>query len=141
MYKDIRELTTIDPDTADITEVQILANQLLTKANDDSFVATPRALQEALDGGDDDLRKFIKTGIHATWSTDLAIKISQAMTAGDTNVDVTAQEVLDTSSMDAHLAFLNDGLYAAHELDCATQATPTPSATTAHRSSTPTSTG
>lgn len=32
--------------------------------------------------------------------------------------------------MDAYLAYLNDGLYVARELDCAAEPTPTPNATT-----------
>ncbi|WP_018811616.1 LPXTG cell wall anchor domain-containing protein [Salinispora pacifica] len=129
VYKDVRELITIDPDTAEYIKVRLLVAQLRSAANDHSFVATPRALQTALSGSEDDLRTFLTTDIEEVWLTDLRIKISQALAAGGTNVDEAAQEVLNTSSMDAHLAFLNDGLYAARELDCAAQATPTPSTT------------
>jgi LPXTG-motif cell wall-anchored protein len=34
--------------------------------------------------------------------------------------------VLDDGAIDAYLAYLNDGLYAARALDCASQPTPTP---------------
>lgn len=131
VYKDIRELVTIDPDTANLGEVRLLAYRLLDAANKHSFVATPPALQTALSGSQDDLRAFLKTRIEERWLTDLRIKIGKAMAADPdhTNVYEAAQEVLNTSSMDAHLAFLNDGLYAARELDCAAQPTPTPSAT------------
>ncbi|WP_033776795.1 LPXTG cell wall anchor domain-containing protein [Salinispora cortesiana] len=139
VYKDIRELVTIDPDTAHYGKVRLLAFRLLEAANDHSFVATPRALQTALSGSEDDLRTFLKTGIEGSWSIDLRIKVNQAMAAGGTNVDEAAQEVLHTSSMDAYLAFLNDGLYAARELDCAAQPTPTPS-TTATAAPTPSTT-
>ncbi|ABP52745.1 LPXTG cell wall anchor domain-containing protein [Salinispora tropica] len=131
VYKDIRELVTIDPDTAEYVKVRRLANQILSAANKHSFVATPPELQTAMSGSQDDLRAFLKTRIEERWLTDLRIKIGKAMAADPdhTNVYEAAQEVLNTSSMDAHLAFLNDGLYAARELDCAAQPTPTPSAT------------
>lgn len=129
VYKDFRELVTIDPDTAEYVKVRLLADQILSAANKHSFVATPPALQTAMSGSQDDLRVFLKTRIEEYWLQDLRFKISKAMAAGGTNVDEAAQEVLNTSSMDAHLAFLNDGLYAARELDCAAQPTPTPSAT------------
>lgn len=129
VYKDVRELVTIDPDTAEYVKVRLLANQILSEADKHSFVATPPELNTAMSGSQDDLRAFLKTRIEERWLTDLRIKIGKAMEAGGTNVDEAAQEVLNTSSMDAHLAFLNDGLYAARELDCAAQPTPTPSAT------------
>ncbi|PYC69682.1 hypothetical protein C7C45_15520 [Micromonospora arborensis] len=36
------------------------------------------------------------------------------------------QKVLDEPSIDAYLAYLNNGLYAARELECASQPTATP---------------
>ncbi|NYT94861.1 ALF repeat-containing protein [Salinispora sp. H7-4] len=130
VYQDVRELVTIDPDTANYAQMRRLAYRLLKVAEDDSLVDTDRRLQEALSGSADDLRAFLKTGIYTTWSTELRLKVNQKMAAGGDNVKEAAQEALDTTSIDVYLAFLNDGLYVARELDCAAQATPTPSATT-----------
>ncbi|MEU8126630.1 LPXTG cell wall anchor domain-containing protein [Micromonospora sp. NPDC049049] len=88
-YKDIRELFTIDLDTAPEQEVRVLAAQILFAANADSLPTGP-------------------------------------------NVETAAQTVLREAAVDAYLAYLNDGLYDARELDCASQPTPsaTPSAST-----------
>ncbi|WP_018218055.1 ALF repeat-containing protein [Salinispora vitiensis] len=130
VYKDIREIITIDLDTASHAEIHLLAYRLLEVADDYSFGSTSRSLQEELDGSTDDLRSFLKGHVEDRWWIDLRIKVNQTMASGGANVKETAQEALKTSTMDAYLAYLNDGLYAARELDCAAQATPTPSATT-----------
>lgn len=106
VYKDIRELVTIDPDTANFAEMRILAYRLLAVAEDYSFVATPRELREALGGSEDDLRTFLKDHVEKWWSIDLRIKVGQTMTNAGANVDAAAQEVLNISSMDAYLAYL-----------------------------------
>src|SRR4051812_14373561 len=63
VFKDIRELVTIDLDTATDVEVRILAGQILTEANAESLPTLPGALQARLDGTPDDLRTFLKAGL------------------------------------------------------------------------------
>src|SRR4051812_5311683 len=75
VYKDIRELVTIDLDTATDVEVQVLANQILAAAKADSLSVLPPALQQRLDGTADDLRAFLKADVQNAWSTDLRISI------------------------------------------------------------------
>lgn len=129
VYKDIRELVTIDLDTASNVEVRVLANQILAAANADSLPILPRVIQERLDGTADDLRAFLTTDLQNAWSTDLRITVVRTLTDAGANVKAAAQKALDEGTIDAYLAYLNDGLYAARELDCASQPTPTPSAT------------
>ncbi|HLL65644.1 MAG TPA: LPXTG cell wall anchor domain-containing protein [Micromonosporaceae bacterium] len=129
VYKDMRKLVTIDLDTATNVEIRILANQIMAAANADSLPVLPRAMQERLDGTADDLRAFLKTGMLNAWGTDLRISAVRTLTSAGANVKAAAQEVLDTTAIDAYLAYLNDGLYAARTLDCASQPTPTPSVT------------
>lgn len=45
IFKDIRELVTIDLDTATDVEVRVLADQILSAAKADSLPVLPRALQ------------------------------------------------------------------------------------------------
>lgn len=130
VYKDVRELITIDLDTASHAEIHLLAYRLLEVADDYSFDSTSHELQEAMNGSTDDLRTFLKGRVEDKWWIDMRIKVNQKMANGGANVKEAAQEVLNISSMDAFLAFLNDGLYAARELDCAPEPTPTPSTTT-----------
>lgn len=129
VYKDIRELVTIDLDTATNVEVRVLANQILAAANADSLPILPRVIQERLDGTADDLRAFLKADVQNAWSTDLRITVVRTLTGAGANVKAAAQKVLDDGAIDAYLAYLNNGLYAARALDCASQPTPTPSAT------------
>ncbi|SCF39200.1 LPXTG-motif cell wall anchor domain-containing protein [Micromonospora viridifaciens] len=126
VYKDIRELFTIDLDTATNVEVRVLANQILAAANADSLPILPRAIQERLDGTADDLRAFLKANVQNAWSTDLRITVARTLTGAGANVRAAAQKVLDDGAIDAYLAYLNNGLYAARALDCASQPTPTP---------------
>ncbi|MGW3601744.1 LPXTG cell wall anchor domain-containing protein [Micromonospora sp. NPDC005161] len=137
VYKDIRELVTIDLDTATNVEVRVLANQILAAANADSLPVLPDAIQERLDGTADDLRAFFKADVQNAWSTALRVTVVRTLTGAGTNVKAAAQKALDDGTIDAYLAYLNDGLYAARALDCASQPaptatsqpTPTPSAT------------
>ncbi|MGW3807911.1 LPXTG cell wall anchor domain-containing protein [Micromonospora sp. NPDC005113] len=137
VYKDIRELVTIDLDTATNVEVRVLANQILAAANADSLPVLPDAIQERLDGTADDLRAFLKADVQNAWSTALRVTVVRTLTGAGTNVKAAAQKALDDGTIDAYLAYLNDGLYAARALDCASQPaptatsqpTPTPSAT------------
>ncbi|MFI6067252.1 LPXTG cell wall anchor domain-containing protein [Micromonospora sp. NPDC051227] len=128
VYKDIRELVTIDLDTATEQEVRVLAAQILSAANADSLPVLPGAIQEALKGTEADLRAFLKTGMQNAWSTALRITVVRTLTDAGANVEAAAQKVLGEATIDAYLAYLNDGLYTARELDCASQPAPTPTA-------------
>ncbi|MEW2432044.1 LPXTG cell wall anchor domain-containing protein [Micromonospora sp. NPDC047644] len=128
-YKDIRELFTIDLDTAPEQEVRVLAAQILSAANADSLPVLPGAIQEALKGTEEELRAFLKTDAQKAWSVALRIVVVRTLTDAGPNVEAAAQKVLGETAVDAYLAYLNDGLYAARELDCASQPTPTPTAT------------
>lgn len=128
VYKDIRELVTIDLDTATDQEVRVLAAQILSAANADELPVLPGAIQDALKGTEDELRAFLKTGVQNAWSVALRITVVRTLTDAGTNVEAAAQKVLGEATVDAYLAYLNDGLYAARELDCASQPTPTPTA-------------
>jgi LPXTG-motif cell wall-anchored protein len=127
-YKDIRELVTIDLDTATDVQVRLLAVQILSAANADSLPVLPGVIQERLDGTAEDLRAFLKADVQNVWSTALRITVVRTLTGAGANVKAAAQRVLDDGSIDAYLAYLNDGLYVARALDCASQPTPTPSA-------------
>ncbi|WP_433827859.1 LPXTG cell wall anchor domain-containing protein [Actinoplanes sp. CA-015351] len=127
LYRDIRELITIDLDTATDVEIRVLANQILSAAKTDSLPVLPDAIQERLDGTPDDLRAFLKKDVQTAWTVGLRVSVNRTLTGAGTNVQAAAQKVLDNGSVDVFLVYLNDGLYAARALDCASQ--PTPSAT------------
>ncbi|MGK5742385.1 LPXTG cell wall anchor domain-containing protein [Micromonospora sp. URMC 103] len=126
VYRDIRELFTIDLDTATNVEVRVLTNQILAAANADSLPVLPDAIQERLDGTADDLRAFLKKDVQTAWSTALRITVNRTLPDAGANVEAAAQKALDDGTIDALLAYLNNGLYAARALDCASQPTPTP---------------
>ncbi|SNY14815.1 LPXTG cell wall anchor domain-containing protein [Paractinoplanes atraurantiacus] len=130
VFKDLRQLITIDLDTANEAEVRRLAYQILAETTAESLPVLPPALEEKLKGSADDLRAFLKKGWLAAWAHDLRISIGRTM--GDdagANVKAAANKVLDGESYDAYLAYLNEGLYDARALDCATKPTPTPTVT------------
>ena len=129
LFKDIRELVTIDLDTATEVEIRVVANQILAAAKADSLPVLPRAMQERLKGTAEDLRAFLKKGMQTAWTTDLRVSVVRTLTGAGANVQAAAQKVLDNGTIDASLAYLNEGLYAARALDCASQPTPTTSAT------------
>jgi LPXTG-motif cell wall-anchored protein len=129
VFKDIRELVTIDLDTATDVEVRVLANQILAAATAESLPVLPGAVQERLDGTADDLRAFLKADWQNAWSTDLRISVGRTLTGAGAHVQAAAQKALSAGAIDAYLAYLNDGLYAARALDCASQPTATPSVT------------
>jgi len=129
MYKDIRELFTINLDTATNVEIRVLTAQILAAANANSLTILSDAIQERLDGTADDLRAFLKSNVQNAWSVNLRITVVRTLTDAGTNVKAAAQKVLDDGSIDAYLAYLNSGLYDARALDCAATPTPTPSAT------------
>ncbi len=62
--------------------------------------------------------------MQSAWSVDLRIRVVQTLTDAGPNVDAATQEVLGQAAVDVYLAYLNDGLYVARELDCAAQPTP-----------------
>lgn len=129
-FPDLRELITIDLDTADAGQVRVLAYRLLEAANATPLTVLPGRIEEALKGSEEDLRAFLKKDVLISWTHDLRIAVGQAMTNGGTNVKATANKVLDDGSIDALLAYLTKGLYAARALDCASQPTPKPTVTT-----------
>ncbi|RSM51626.1 cell wall anchor protein [Actinoplanes sp. ATCC 53533] len=129
LFKDIRELVTIDLDTATDVEIQVVANQILAAAKANSLPVLPGAMQERLRGTAEDLRAFLKKGMKTAWTADLRISVGRTLTGAGANVRAAAQKVLDDGSIDASLAYLNEGLYAARALDCASQPTPTTTAT------------
>ncbi|SNT48969.1 LPXTG-motif cell wall anchor domain-containing protein [Asanoa hainanensis] len=127
MYTDLRELVTIDLDTATTVEIRVLANQLQAAAKADSLVILPDALQERLDGDEDDLRAFLKADMQKAWRADLRLAVTRTLPDAGPNVKAAAQQVLaGDGSFYAYLAYLNEGLWDARELDCAAQPTPTP---------------
>ncbi|MCX5068391.1 LPXTG cell wall anchor domain-containing protein [Micromonospora lupini] len=138
VYKDIRELYTINVDTATDQEVRVLTAQLLHFAKTDALPDLPDAITTQLNDPSADLRAFVKTDVQRIWSTDLRVTVNQTFTDAGPNVEEAAQKVLGQSSVDVYLAYLNNGLYEARALDCASQPTPTsttrptqtPSATT-----------
>jgi LPXTG-motif cell wall-anchored protein len=136
VYKDIRELVTIDLNTATDVQVRILADQILAVAKAESLPDLPPALQERLDGTADDLRTFLKAYLQNVWATGLRISVVRTLTGAGPHVKAAAQKVLDDGGIDAFLAYLNDDLYAARALDCASQ--PTPSQPAPAPSATPT---
>ncbi|MFI6267861.1 LPXTG cell wall anchor domain-containing protein [Micromonospora zamorensis] len=125
-YQDIRKLVTIDLDTATTAQLRLLAYRILDEADAHKFPVLAPALRERLNGTTDDLRAYLKTDLQRAWLTDLRISVGRTMTDAGPNVKAAAQKVLDEEAIDAYLAYLNDGLYAALALDCASQPTPTP---------------
>jgi hypothetical protein len=119
LYTDIRELVTIDLDTASNIDIRVLANQILAAAKADSLATLPGRLQTQLDGTADDLRAFLKTNLQTVWTIDLRIAVNRTISGAGPNVQAAAQEVLDNGSVDAFLDYLNGGLYVARALDCA----------------------
>ncbi|WFE41728.1 ALF repeat-containing protein [Micromonospora sp. WMMD998] len=140
VYKDIRDLITIDLDTASNTELRVLTAQILAEANAESLPVLPDAIQKALKGSEDELRAFLKTGVQSAWSVALRVTVVRTLTDAGPNVQAATQKVLDDPSIDAYLVYLNYGLYIARELDCASTPTPTPTPTTAQPTPTPTPT-
>ncbi|MGC4876360.1 LPXTG cell wall anchor domain-containing protein [Micromonospora sp. DT43] len=135
VYKDIRELVTINLDTATNQQLRILSAEIL--AATDSLPVLPDRIQERLKGTPDELRAYLKKDLQTDWLVALRISVGQTMTGAGPNVKAAAQDVLDEEAVDAYLAYLNDGLYAARELDCASQPTATP---TSGPTATPTAT-
>ncbi|MDP9794928.1 LPXTG-motif cell wall-anchored protein [Catenuloplanes nepalensis] len=140
-YTDIRKLVTIDLDTATDVEVRVLANQIMSAAKAETLPILTGAVQERLDGTEDELRAFLKEDAQKAWSVDLRVSVTRTLTDAGTNVEAVAQETLRGEGIDAYLTYLNDGLYSARALDCKTRPTATPTVTpSATTSATPTST-
>ncbi|WP_435206162.1 LPXTG cell wall anchor domain-containing protein [Micromonospora sp. bgisy143] len=127
-FKDIRELFTIDLDTATTTQLRVLTAQILHYANTEGLPTLPDVIQERLNGTSDDLRAWLKTDAQKVWAVDLRISVVRTLTAAGPKVKEATQKTLDEASVDGYLAYLNEGLYAARALDCASQPTPTPTA-------------
>jgi LPXTG-motif cell wall-anchored protein len=141
VFKDIRELVTIDLDTATDVQVRILADQILYTSDAESLPTLPDAVQAALDGSKDDLRAFLKSSWQNAWTADLRISVFRTLTGAGTNVQTAAQKALDGKTIDALLAYLNDGLYAARALDCASHSTPPQHSSSPTATASPTTTG
>ncbi|SCG44478.1 ALF repeat-containing protein [Micromonospora humi] len=141
VYKDIRELVTIDLDTATTTQVRLLANQILAEANREQLPVLSEAIQKRLDGTADDLRAFLKADLSGAWLAALRVEAYRTLTNAGPNVQDAAKKALDDGSIDVLLAYLNTGVYEARELDCKSQPTATPtSQPTATPSATPSAT-
>ena len=122
LFQDIRELVTIDVDTASDLEIRILANQILARARADALTTLPGRLDELLrNGTPDDIRAYLKTGMRTAWTIDLRIAVNQTIPGAGTNVQAAAQEALDNGTIDAFLDYLNGGLYIARARDCVYQ--------------------
>jgi hypothetical protein len=117
VYTDLRQLITIDLDTASDRAVRVLAGQLFTAANANSLTSLAAALQTQLGATPDELRTFLQTNLTAVWSTDLRIAVGRTLTNAGTHVNAAAQQTLGTATIDAYLAYLNDGWYVARASD------------------------
>ncbi|GIH05429.1 hypothetical protein Rhe02_34960 [Rhizocola hellebori] len=117
-YRDMRKLIDIDLDTATDIEVRVRANQILSAARAESLPRLPDATQQALDGSKEDLRAFLKNGMQIVWSDDLLVLITRTLSGGGPKVKAAASKALDENTVETSLAYLNDGLYVARELDC-----------------------
>jgi LPXTG-motif cell wall-anchored protein len=126
VYKDIRELVTIDVATATDIEVRVLANQILAAANADSLPVLPQTVQERLDGTAAELRAFLQDDVQDVWSIALRVTVGRTLTGAGAHVKAAAQKTLDDGTIDALLAYLNEDLYEARALDCASQSPSTP---------------
>jgi LPXTG-motif cell wall-anchored protein len=129
-YKDLRTLLTIDLDAASVTDVRLLANQIHAAAKTNSLSTLPGKIQERLNGTADDLRAFLKTNLLAAWSIDLRIAVNQTMPNAGAAVQKAAQKALNDATVDAYLAYLNNGLYDARAIDCASHSASPTSAST-----------
>jgi LPXTG-motif cell wall-anchored protein len=129
VFTDLRDMITIDLDTANAGQVRILAYKILEAAAAIPLTVLPGRIEERLKGSEEDLRAFLKKDVLTIWMHDLRVAVGQAMTKGGANVKATANRVLDDGSIDALLAYLTKGLYAARALDCASEPTPKPSVT------------
>ncbi|MEU4155738.1 LPXTG cell wall anchor domain-containing protein [Actinoplanes sp. NPDC026670] len=138
VFTDIRTLITIDLDTADAGQVRVLAYRILDAVKADSLAFLPGLIEEKLGAPEADLRAFLKKDVVTTWMHSLRVAVGNTMQNAGTNVRAAANKTLDDGGYDALLAYLNEGLYAARELDCkATSPSPSPSVTP---SATPTAT-
>jgi len=124
VFKDIPALVTIDPDTAAVADLRLQAYRILDEATVEGLPVLSRELRERLGGTSDDLRAFLATDLPKAWSIDLRISVTRTLTDAGTNVKAAARKVLGQETVDAYLAYLNDGQYAARALDCAAQPTP-----------------
>lgn len=136
-FKDIRELFTIDLDTATTQQLRLLAYQILAATETEALPTLPGVIEKRLSGTSDDLRAWLKEDAQRVWAIDLRIKVGQTMKGAGPNVHEAAQKTLDSEGVDVYLTYLNEGQYTARALDCAAQPTPT---VTASPTSQPTAT-
>jgi Short repeats of unknown function len=134
VYADIRTFVTIDLDTAPVGEVRVLAARILAEATANSLPILKGAVQQRLNGTDSDLRSFLKTDMKNAWTVDLRNAVARTLTGAGANVQAAAQKALGEGTIDAYLAYLNNGLYDARARDCAS---PSASASTSPSPSVP----
>lgn len=127
VYTDIRELLNFDLDTAEAKKVEQVFGQILSEAEAESLPVLPRAMHAVLENPAGDPRAFLKADVRPAWTTDLRVSVVRTLTDAGVNVKAAAQKTLDTGTIDAYLAYLNDGVYAARALDCASQPSASPS--------------
>ena len=65
----------------------------------------------------------------ATWTVSLRVAVVRTLVDTGANVQAAAQEALDDGTIDVFLPYLNDGLYVARELDCASASPSAPAST------------
>jgi hypothetical protein len=117
VYTDIRTLVTIDIDTASTGALRLLAYRVLAAANRNSLTTLPGEVQAALSGTVDDLRAFLKTELQPVWSLDLRVAVADTVSGAGANVAAAGKNALKNGTVDALLAYLNDGLYIARATD------------------------
>lgn len=129
VYKDLRNQLSIDLDNAHFGELRLLASRILHEAHINSFNRLSDGINEGLEGTEDELRAYLRADVQDVWHIDLRIRVNQTVAPVDTGPEVedAGQKALDDGSVDAFLAYLNDGLYVARARDCASRPTPTPS--------------
>jgi LPXTG-motif cell wall-anchored protein len=126
VYKDIREFSPIDLDTATAVQVRLRANQILFVATTNGLTTLESKMQELLGptSTDADLRAFLATVLQKEWPAALRAAVLETLTGAGANVTAAARKALDEETVDAFLAYLNDGLYDARAKDCASPSSP-----------------
>lgn len=125
VYTDIRELFTIDVDTASDIEVRMLVGRIDSVARAELLVDLHAAAQSVLTGDDPgELREFLRTTWRIAWAIDLRITVGRVHSDPDSGpiVRAAANDVLrNGETLDDFLTFLNHGLYVARALDACEQ--------------------
>src|SRR5690348_1983195 len=84
VYKDVRELVTIDLATAADGQVRVLAYQVLDAV--EKLPLVPGLLEKRLGGTPEDLRAFLQKDLQPAWSTALRVSVTRTLTDAGTNV-------------------------------------------------------